>query len=160
MANLSHCCYFGLLSLLLCFFFSLVHLIPSTNMLSSVPCRRQKQFCLLWRFWHPTRGDWRGCEGCCWDFHGDGSIRGRYKQHNPSLWSGMHTWMNSNGNSTLAILEPRLPRRGFPRAFLMHLGWQWWFLYSCFPDEQTWGCTVTTSSEPSQTVSVCAVFQK
>lgn len=140
------------LHLFLCFFTSSSR-PHSTNILSSVPHRRQNQFCLLWCFWHPTRGDWRGCEGCRWDFHGDGSIRRRYKQHNPSLWSGMYTWMNSNRNSTSAVSEPLLPRRGFPRALLRHLWWQWWCLCCCFPDVQMWGCTVTTSSEPPQTVA-------
>lgn len=96
MADLTHCFYFGLLSSSVSVRFLLVHLAPSTNMLSSVPNRRQKQFCFLWCFWHPTRGDWGGCEGCCWDFHGDRSIRRRHKQHNPSLWSGMYTWMDSS----------------------------------------------------------------
>jgi len=81
--------------------FLLFHLTPSTNVLSSVPHRRQKQFCCLWCFWHPTRRDRTGCEGCRWDFYGDRSIRRRYKQHNPSLWSGLYTWMNSSRNSTV-----------------------------------------------------------
>lgn len=96
MADLTHCFILAFyLHLFLCFFL-LVHLTPSTNMLSSVPHRRQKQFCFHWCFWHPTRGDWGGCEGCRWDFHGDRSIRRRHKQHNPSLWSGMYTWMDSS----------------------------------------------------------------
>lgn len=93
--------YLGLLSLSVSVLFVLVHVAPSANMLSSVPCRRQKKFCLLWCFWHPTRGDWRGCESCRRDFHGDRSIRRRYKQHNPSLWSGMCVYMNSSRNSVL-----------------------------------------------------------
>lgn len=47
MADLTHCFYFGLLSSSVSVLFLLVHLVPSTNMLSSVPHRRQKQFCFL-----------------------------------------------------------------------------------------------------------------
>lgn len=129
MADLTHCFYFGLLSSSVSVLFLLVHLTPGTNMLSSVPHRRQKQFCFLWCFWHPTRGDWGGCEGCRWDFHGDRSIRRRHKQHNPSLWSGMYTQMDRS--RTLAISE-LLPRRAFPRAVLTLLWWQWWFLDCSF----------------------------
>lgn len=146
-ADLTCSCYFGLLSSRVSVLFSLVHFAPSTNSLSSVPHRRQEQFCLLWCFWHPTRGDRGGCEGCRWDFHGDRSIRRRYKQHNPSLWSGAYVWTNRNRNSTYGAssAEERL---------LKALWWQWWFLYGCSPDVQTWGCTVTTSSEPSRAAGV------
>lgn len=155
MAHLTHCLLFWPF-IFVSVLFVLVHLATSANMLSSVPCRRQKKLCLLWCFWHPTRGDRRGCESCCWDFHGDRSIRRRYKQHNPSLRSGMCMYVNNSRNSMLVNnIRASSAKERFSRAFLIQLWWQWWFLYCCFPDVRTWGCTVTTSSEPSQTAGTC-----